>query len=189
MPRPLVITLLLLVLCAAPLQAELAIDNAAHRTLEAQGMSWLQHTRALHPDAIAPFTSDGCSGGLSAGWELLAESSEPFRERYGDHPPWEACCVDHDRLYWLGETEHGYDLRHGADQDLRDCVRETGELQADELAETLGKQPEEIRRLFNQAAELMYVAVRLGGGPCTGMPWRWGYGWPQCRLPVPASRD
>jgi len=22
--------------------------------------------------------------------------------------------------------------------------------------------------------------VRVAGGPCTGLDWRWGYGWPDC---------
>ena len=30
------------------------------------------------------------------------------------------------------------------------------------------------------SADMMYRAVRIGGGPCTGLPWRWGNGWPGC---------
>jgi len=31
-----------------------------------------------------------------------------------------------------------------------------------------------------EIAEIMYRAVRLGGAPCTTLPWRWGFGWPKC---------
>ena len=34
--------------------------------------------------------------------------------------------------------------------------------------------------LYAAIAELMYRAVRIGGIPCSGLPWRWGYGWPEC---------
>lgn len=39
-----------------------------------------------------PFTTDGCSAGMSAGWKLL----------FGQLPPWQGHCVAHDRLYWAG---------------------------------------------------------------------------------------
>jgi hypothetical protein len=34
--------------------------------------------------------------------------------------------------------------------------------------------------IYQGIADLMYRAVRLGGIPCSGLPWRWGYGWPAC---------
>ena len=34
---------------------------------------------------------------------------------------------------------------------------------------------------YEAISELMYRAVRIGGIPCTNQPWRWGYGWQQCR--------
>ena len=34
--------------------------------------------------------------------------------------------------------------------------------------------------LYAAIAELMYSAVRIGGIPCSTLPWRWGYGWPEC---------
>lgn len=42
-----------------------------------------------------PFTTDGCSGGMSKLWRLL------FRKA----PPWEDLCVTHDRAYWKGGTK------------------------------------------------------------------------------------
>jgi hypothetical protein len=60
-----------------------------------------------------PFTTDGCSGGLSFTWRLLFRSETP----------WEECCVDHDRLYWRGGTAAE---RRAADRAVRACVREKG---------------------------------------------------------------
>ena len=160
-------------------RAALTHDNPAHEQLENQAMRWLAESRS-RAEVIAPFTSDGCSGGLSAAWHELAEISGTFRQRYGETPPWEACCVDHDLEYWQGETEGGYQKRMAADERLRQCVIESGEQQSGELAEARRLSPEQVETLFRAAAETMYIAVRLGGGPCSGLPWRWGYGWPQC---------
>ena len=39
-------------------------------------------------------------------------------------------------------------------------------------------------------AELMFYAVRIGGGPCSGLAWRWGHGWPPCDSePEPAGDE
>jgi len=178
---------LLLISALTPLTAHAALthDNAAQEALESQGMAWLEKTRTQPGTEIAPFVSDGCSGGLSAGWQLLAEHAPRFRQRYGEHPPWEACCVAHDRIYWQGETVNGYQLRQRADQELRECVIEQGRDQAEALAPGLEMSPAQVEDWFKQSAELMYISVRLGGGPCSGLPWRWGYGWPQCGLPSP----
>ena len=35
--------------------------------------------------------------------------------------------------------------------------------------------------LYAGIAGAMYRAVRLGGVPCSALPWRWGYGWPECK--------
>ena len=61
---------------------------------------------------LSEFTSDGCSGGLSVGWNYLST--------------------------------------------------------------------EEVARIYKVIGDLMYRAVRIGGVPCSGLPWRWGYGWPEC---------
>ena len=37
-----------------------------------------------------------------------------------------------------------------------------------------------VETLYAANAELMYSAVRIGGIPCSALPWRWGYGWPEC---------
>lgn len=54
---------------------------------------------------IRPFTSDGCSGGMSFAWRLV------FRKP----PPWEACCFIHDIAYWKGGTK---EERRKADERL-----------------------------------------------------------------------
>lgn len=41
-----------------------------------------------------PYTTDGCSGGMSALWRLAC----------GTPPPWEQRCIEHDRSYWRGGT-------------------------------------------------------------------------------------
>ncbi|MPZ36304.1 MAG: hypothetical protein GEV13_36050 [Rhodospirillales bacterium] len=88
------------------------------------------------------FTSDGCSGGMSVAWRALT----------GLPPPWEGCCVEHDRAYWRGGT---YDERAAADRQLLICVAARG---------------------HPYWALAMYVAVRIGGASAWPTPWRWGYG-------------
>jgi hypothetical protein len=48
------------------------------------------------------------------------------------------------------------------------------------LAAAYGLNPNQVTQLYRTIADIMYRAVRLGGGPCTGLSWRWGFGWPQC---------
>ncbi len=152
--------------------------------VERAAMLRLQRTIAVPGRVILPFTSDGCSGGLSAGWNRLSEAVPLFRHQFGDRPPYEDCCLAHDRLYWRGVTEHGYEQRLAADQTLRACVLEHGRAHRDEYARQFALPPAVIDQNFQLIAELMYGAVRTGGGPCTPLPWRWGYGWPACGTPV-----
>lgn len=60
-----------------------------------------------------PFTTDGCSGGMSRTWRFV------FRRP----PPWEGLCVDHDRKYHPGGTR---EERRAADRELRDAVARKG---------------------------------------------------------------
>lgn len=41
-----------------------------------------------------PFTTDGCSGGMTWAFRLV------FRR----DPPWQGACIEHDRAYWAGGT-------------------------------------------------------------------------------------
>lgn len=67
---------------------------------------------------------------------------------------WVGCCVAHDIEYWCGGSAE--DRRH-ADDRFALCV------------ERLGHAP--------ALARTMKAAVRAGGAPRTGLPWRWAYGW------------
>lgn len=142
--------------------------------------------RIAEADArLNEFSTDGCSGGLSAGWEQIAARFPDFAANHGQIPPWQACCVAHDRLYHAGgqdsaSPEQSFEQRRMADLELRTCVVETGAQRSDALGEIYGLTDAQIQGLYLSVAALMYRAVRLGGIPCTNQPWRWGYGWPLC---------
>ena len=93
-----------------------------------------------------PFKSDGCSGGVSRLWRL----------RLGGPPPWEGCCLDHDRAYWRGGTARE---RWRADAALHACVVANG---------------------HPGWALTMWLAVRFFGHPYWPFSWRWNFGhdWP-----------
>ena len=158
-------------------------------SLERQQMRWLAQQQNQLGVEIDDFISDGCSGGLSDAWQFLAQALPAFSERAGSRPPWESCCVEHDKFYWRGDTQQGYEKRLQADKTLRSCVLQKGVEQKEMLATRLQKPVEEIEHLFGIAADMMYQAVRLGGKPCSFLPWRWGYGWPHCTLPLKNGGD
>jgi hypothetical protein len=108
---------------------------------------------ALIPQPDYRFSSDGCSGGMSWAWRAVT----------GRGPPWEGCCVTHDRAYWAGGTR---DDRRAADRALRRCVIAT----ACEYA-LMGE------RLIIALAWLIWAAVRIGGVPWLPTRYRWGFGW------------
>lgn len=60
-----------------------------------------------------PFTTDGCSGGMTWLWKLAFDSD----------PPWNDKCVEHDKLYWAGGTPKE---RWQADNKLLNDVTEVG---------------------------------------------------------------
>ena len=60
-----------------------------------------------------PFTTDGCSGGMSRAWQFLFKSE----------PPWVNCCHEHDKAYHQGGTR---DDRRRADIALLVCVATNG---------------------------------------------------------------
>jgi hypothetical protein len=106
------------------------------------------------------FTTDGCSGFMSFTWRFVL----------GWPPPWEDCCIEHDKAYWRGGDTS---LRLKADTELMRCVAAKG---------------------HPYWAILMFFAVRIGGPWWLPFPsirinkngtWhfsisevRWGYGWP-----------
>ena len=168
-----------LALLASPVAAQEILRNIempAHRALVAQSKG----------AGIAPFETDGCSGGLSTSWRFVAETFPKFRALYEAHPPWEYCCVTHDRAYHNAggatQAEGSYDARLAADDTLRACVKQHGEDNADDYAARYDMTPDQIRLAHSVTAEAMYSAVRFGGGPCSGLPWRWGFGYPGCSV-------
>ena len=60
-----------------------------------------------------PFTTDGCSGGMS----ILQQAN------FQRNPQWEDCCSTHDYAYWKGGSSLD---RKNADIALRECVTNKG---------------------------------------------------------------
>jgi len=132
------------------------------------------------------FTTDGCSAGLSLAWEQLSERFPEMAVRHGNRPPWEECCVVHDRQYHAGgataaSATESFDQRRASDLQLKACVVATGVERKSALRDIYGLNDQQIDFLYQTISELMFRAIRLGGIPCTKQPWRWGYGWPECR--------
>jgi hypothetical protein len=177
--------IVLVMACLHPFTAT-AADTLDHgieqieRELEMARYQSLAQVQADPQHQLAPFTTDGCSGGLSDGWRFLAKTLPAFKHKFGDRPPYESCCVVHDRAYWRGETVNGFEKRQQADQALQQCVVAYGSAHREEFAQEFGLSPKVIDFNFNIVAALMYRAVRVGGRPCTAFAWRWGYGWPAC---------
>lgn len=175
---------LILIILSAPAAAQdlmRGIEMPAHRALMAQ----------IGEAEPTPFETDGCSGGLSASWRLVADLIPSFATLYENNPPWEYCCVTHDRAYHNagGATKAGdsFDTRLRADEALHVCVEQHGDAHAEEYAERYGVTPEQVRTAHSITADAMYMAVRFGGGPCSGLPWRWGFGYPGCSVFGPQS--
>ncbi|MCA0869204.1 hypothetical protein LCL97_00055 [Seohaeicola saemankumensis] len=184
MARPIATTarnVALMLAMAGPAGAQ----EAASRLVEMPGHRALFDQLEENRD-LTPFVTDGCSGGMSDAWRLVADRFEGFAEVLENEPPWEACCVTHDRAYHDagGATtpEQSFDARLEADRTLRSCVSEMGTDRAEELAPQYGVTPDQVAAGFRTVAGAMYLAVRFGGGPCSGLPWRWGFGFDQCSV-------
>jgi hypothetical protein len=173
-----------LVFAAVAHAEETAQPTALERTLEMPAHQALLN-RATKPDvALTPFETDGCSGGLSTAWRVVANLFPDFAETHRDIPPWEACCVSHDRLYHNAagakSAEDSFTARFNADEALRQCVMTKGATRVPELAQVYDVEPIAIERAYETIGSAMFSVVRFGGGPCTGLPWRWGFGYPGC---------
>jgi hypothetical protein len=157
-------------------RVELWLELPAHERFVA--------TKSLPGAALSPFTTDGCSGGLSAGWAFAARHIPALAEHHGAHPPWEACCFAHDRAYHQGPGDDAmasFVARRIADETMRACVLAEGAARRESLMRDYGLSAGMVDFLYEGIAGAMYRAVRLGGAPCSRLSWRWGYGWPQCR--------
>lgn len=137
------------------------------------------------PD-LAPFTTDGCSGGLSSTWKFVANNFPEFAKAHEGQLPWEECCVIHDRAYHNagGTADAGasYDARLEADEKLRSCVIEFGAKRQTDIMALYDVTEDQIDTAYDAIGGAMFMAVRFGGAPCSGLPWRWGYGYEQCSI-------
>lgn len=153
------------------------------RSVELPAHRWLAEQRSAS-NGVSKFTTDGCSGGMSSLWTFVAERYPSFSEAHGGVPPWEACCVTHDRAYHDAGPDPApgasYDARLAADEALRQCVQATASVRDSVLMDEYGMNAAQVRAAYDAISKSMFQAVRLGGGPCTGLPWRWGYGYPHC---------
>src|SRR5262245_20059725 len=85
-----------------------------------------QHERLIKrrtaPGAtLAPFASDGCSGNLSTAWALVSTTLPLVARHHGSRPPWEGCCLAHDRLYHVAgaaslDARASFAARRSADE-------------------------------------------------------------------------
>lgn len=160
--------------------------DAMERGLEMYRHEQLLARIAENDAVLSEFTTDGCSGGLSVSWEQFAVKYPEFAARHGELPPWQDCCVIHDRQYHAGgagtsSATVSFRQRKKADLALRACVLDTVVQRSSMLREIYGLTEGQVRDLYLAVSELMYRAVRVGGIPCTSQSWRWGYGWPPCR--------
>ena len=160
--------------------------NAVTTALEMPAHRALRSVTSREDAALAPFTTDGCSGGLSEVWGLVADTFPDFADRYSTEPPWEACCVAHDMVYHdAGGAEtatESFDARLIADRALQACVVKTGETELSAMVAEFEVTPQTVQTAYDTIAGAMYLAVRFGGAPCSGLPWRWGYGYVQCSV-------
>jgi hypothetical protein len=169
------------------LSAAWAQDTATHDDLEFR-IEISRHERLVkrrqaQSAPLEPFRSDGCSGGLSLAWAFISANVPAMMRRHGDRPPWEACA--HDQAYHMGgrsdlDAKSSFEARRTADEKFRMCVISSGEERLDSLSAEYNLSREEVSRIYQAIADIMYRAVRLGGIPCSGLPWRWGFGWPDC---------
>lgn len=165
-------------------ETEQTVLDTLQRSLEMPAHRGLLQKMAAPDVTLAPFKTDGCSGGLSASWTVVADLFPSFAEAHEQRPPWESCCVLHDRHYHrAGGTlspEASYDARLAADEELRACVVSGGQTRIETLATRYEVSPDQVRLAYNAIGDAMFNAVRFGGAPCSGLPWRWGYGYPGC---------
>ncbi|WP_299080618.1 hypothetical protein [uncultured Ruegeria sp.] len=172
----LALVFLVLPICASAQDLMRSFEMPAHHALIAQ----------RDVADLTPFETDGCSGGLSTSWRWVAKTFPQIGELYETQPPWEDCCMIHDRAYHNAggalRAEDSYDARLSADETLRSCVRDHGDSHVDEYAQRYDLTPDQVRSVHSITADAMFGAVRFGGGPCSGLPWRWGFGYAGCSV-------
>ena len=159
---------------------------STHGTLTINPLTEHKQQKALlfakTQNELSPFTTDGCSAGLSDTWReivgSLSESNVEFDSRYADamDVPFEEACVTHDRAYHEGIG--GYAGRLAADNQLRtDILQYAIDNTKDIKNRTNLKTDEQALFLYEGIAEATYRGVRLGGAPCTNQTYAWGFGY------------
>ena len=148
--------------------------------LEARAHEQLEQVK--RDNELSLFITDGCSGSVSEGWiegvELFSDLSTEFDARYQEAAviPFESACIEQDRAYHTGEG--GYVGRLQADNDLRTAIINYGVSHTNDIKERTGlASDEQAIYLYETIAEAVYRGVRLGGAPCTGKSYAWGYGY------------
>jgi hypothetical protein len=178
--------LLALFVLSGSVEAQDWSSGVAMRALESPGHETLMALVERSDTTLTPFETDGCSGGLSEAWDVVASRFPKFEEAHQSLPPWESCCVTHDRAYHnaagVSDASSSFEVRLSADLALKSCVISTGTDRLDVLVDVYDVSPVQIEKAYDSIAEAMYLAVRVGGAPCSGLPWRWGYGYPSCSI-------
>lgn len=163
---------------------DLSVADNLQRTFEMPAHRSLVSVISDAETTLAPFESDGCSGGMSWSWRVVADAFPNFKDAQGQQPPWEECCVTHDRAYHdaNGKTDasESFAARLEADRKLQQCVADPSESDVEAMVSRYDVSPERVRFAYGLIADSMFNAVRFGGGPCSGLPWRWGFGYPGC---------
>jgi len=147
---------------------------------EAKKMIQLEETKKT--TRLSPFETDGCSGNVSEGWtsavKTLSNISDDFSKKYSDQKniPFESAGISHDKIYHQGVG--GYVSRLNAGNQLRaDIIKYGINNWQDIIENTPLKTKEEVVFVFEKIAEVIYRSVRVGGFPCSGQPYAWGYGY------------
>src|SRR5262245_1247382 len=89
------LAVLLVASCAASAGAQSATEPPSVVGLE-YSLEIGRHERLIKVKkgaTLAPFSTDGCSGGLSAGWAFVSSALPALAKHHGGLPPWERCCV------------------------------------------------------------------------------------------------
>ena len=131
---------------------------------------------------LSTFSTDGCSAGMSKIWKDavmdLSQTFEEFDNRYTEASsvPFEAACVTHDRAYHTGIG--GYAGRLMADNQLRTDILLYAANNTEEIRKRTNlSNDEQALFLYEGIAEATYRGVRVGGAPCTGEAYAWGFGY------------
>ena len=175
-----IIALILLIIIGCILYHTIFKSITINPLKEAEAMEQLESIKST--GTLTAFTSDECSGNVSLLWSKavgsLSSISPTIAENYKDAQsiPFGYACVDHDRLYH--QAIGGYRGRLIADNILRQAIIEYAIYNTDEIKARIGFESDEaVIALYESIAGIIYKGVRLGGAPCTGEPYAWGYGY------------